>query len=196
MARDSHYRVKFRRRRKGVTNYYKRKTMILSGKPRLVIRKSLKHVLGQVISSEIIGDKVLVSVHSSELLKYGWLPHSNIPTAYLIGLLLGYKAKQKKIDSVIPDIGLYRPTKGNLLFAALKGAQDAGLSFKLGEKVIPINERIEGKHISEYAKILKKNNPDAFKKQFSQYLKKNIDPTSLPKLFNEVKEKITQSFGG
>ncbi|MEM3964737.1 MAG: 50S ribosomal protein L18, partial [Thermofilaceae archaeon] len=37
MARSGRYKVPFRRRREGVTNYYKRRRLILSGKPRLVV---------------------------------------------------------------------------------------------------------------------------------------------------------------
>ncbi|MEM0126170.1 MAG: 50S ribosomal protein L18, partial [Thermofilum sp.] len=38
MARGSHYRVALKRRREGKTNYYKRRKLILSKKPRLVVR--------------------------------------------------------------------------------------------------------------------------------------------------------------
>lgn len=196
MARDGHYRVRFRRRREGVTNYYKRKIMIQSGKPRLVIRKSLKHVQAQIVEAEPIGDRILVSAHSLELKKLGWYPHSNIPTAYLIGLLIGYKAKEKGITEVIPDIGLYRPTKGNLLFAALKGAKDAGLEFNLGEEKVPDEDRISGVHISNFATMLEKENSALYKRQFSLYLSAGINPKELSKLFEQVKAKIEQSFGG
>ena len=59
----------------------------------------------------------------------GWEPRCNIPTAYLTGLLL---AKKWKGEATL-DIGLYKPVKGSVVFAAAKGAQDGGL--KLGANI-------------------------------------------------------------
>ncbi|MEM4452579.1 MAG: 50S ribosomal protein L18, partial [Thermosphaera sp.] len=39
MARGARYKVPRRRRREGKTNYYKRYVMILSKRPRFVVRK-------------------------------------------------------------------------------------------------------------------------------------------------------------
>ena len=70
MARGSRYKVPFRRRREGKTHYYRRKKMILSGIPRLVIRKTNKHMIVQIADAKQKGDKILVQANSKELEKY------------------------------------------------------------------------------------------------------------------------------
>ena len=89
------YTVKYRRKREGKTNYKKRLGYLKSENPRLVIRKSLNNVNVQIIAFQSKGDKILASGHSKELQKYGWKNiRSNLPTAYLTGLLAGKKASE------------------------------------------------------------------------------------------------------
>jgi LSU ribosomal protein L18P len=93
MARTGRYKVKFRRRREGKTNYYKRREMIKSGLPRLVIRKTNNYIIAQVVTAKVTGDVVIVSATSKELVRLGWKGGTkNTPAAYLVGLLIGYKA--------------------------------------------------------------------------------------------------------
>ena len=122
MARSSIYRVPLRRRREGKTDYRARKALILSEKPRLIARCSLKNVTVQLAVAKPNGDEVLASAHSRELTRnYGWkAPTGNVPAAYLTGLLCGLKAKAKGVEEAILDIGLAAPTKGARVFAALK----------------------------------------------------------------------------
>jgi len=128
MARTGRYKVKFRRRREGKTNYYKRREMIKSGLPRLVIRKTNNYIIAQVVTAKVTGDAVIVSATSKELVRLGWKGGTkNTPAAYLVGLLIGYKALLKGVKRAIPDIGLHRPIKGARVFAVIKGAVDAGL---------------------------------------------------------------------
>jgi large subunit ribosomal protein L18 len=88
MARGSSYRVPLRRRREGKTDYQARKALVLSGKPRLVTRSTVKNVVAQIVVAKPRGDEVLVAAHSRELKKYGWkAPTANVPAAYLTGLL-------------------------------------------------------------------------------------------------------------
>jgi len=65
----------------------------------------------------------------------------------------------------------------------------------MGEGVAPTEDRIRGEHIATYAKLLKEKNPEEFKARFSKYLEKGLDPEELPKHFEEVKNKILESFG-
>lgn len=196
MAKGPRYRVPFRRRREGKTDYYLRRKLVISGLPRLVARKTLKHTVTQIIIARPEGDKTLISAHSKELIqKYGWLGGTgNIPAAYLTGLLIGYKALKANIEKAILDIGLHRPTKGNRVFAVLKGAVDAGLEIPHSEEILPDEYRIKGEHIAKYAELLEKTDPERYQRQFSQYLKKGLDPKTLPKHFEEVKNKIISSF--
>ncbi|MGQ4833170.1 MAG: 50S ribosomal protein L18 [Candidatus Asgardarchaeia archaeon] len=197
MAKGPRYRVPFRRRREGKTNYYRRKKLLLSGKSRLIIRKTLTRLIAQIAEAHIEGDKILVSVDSTKLKDFGWKGNpSNLPSAYLLGLLIAKMAVSKGIKEVVPDIGLHSITKGAKIFAFLKGAKDGGLEFNLGEEILPDESRIRGEHIAKYAEMLEKENPDRFKIQFSQYLKNDFDPKSLPEHFDEVKQRILEEFGG
>ncbi len=195
MAKGSRYNVPYRRRREGKTDYHKRKALILSKKPRLVVRGTLKNIIVQVIAAKPGGDEVLVSAHSIEILKnYGWkAPRGNIPAAYLTGLLCGLKAKAKGIKEAVLDIGLRSPTKGARIFAALKGVLDAGLSVPYGEEKLPDANRIQGIHIAQYAKMLSANT-EKYMATFSKYLENKVSPDSLPKHFAEVKKAVIADF--
>ena len=97
------------------------------------------------------GDKILVTAISNELIKnYKWkYSTATIPAAYLTGLLAGKKANDKGIKECILDIGRYRPTTGNKLFAALKGVMDAGVDCPHDGTKIPSEDRILGKHLNK-----------------------------------------------
>ena len=144
------YKVPFRRRREFKTNYRYRLRLLKSKEPRAVVRKSLKHTIVQFVKLDTAGDKVIASASSIELKKLGWnQPTSNLPAAYLTGLLAGKRAMEHKIDSAVLDIGLHTPVKGSKLFASLRGILDAGVAIPHGEEIIPNEDRIAGKHISD-----------------------------------------------
>ena len=146
--------IPFRRKREGKTNYKKRIAYLSSGLPRLVIRRSLKNIVAQIIIYEQKGDKVVASSNSIEIKKLGWkFGGSNTSASYLVGFLVGKKAVEKKVHEAILDLGLYQPMAGSKLYAALKGAVDAGLKVPHDESILPKQERIEGKHVSDYKKI-------------------------------------------
>ena len=190
MARGKTYIVPHRRRREKKTDYRARLEMIKSGEARFVVRKSLNNIICQIIKFDEKGDRVLVHTDSKELKKYGWKVNSgNIPAAYLTGLLCGLRAKKKKIKSAVFDMGLYRSTPMSRLYAALKGAVDAGMSIPHSDDVLPDDERVAGGHIASYASRLKKDNASAYKKRFSLYIKAGVGPEEITKLFGSVKEK-------
>lgn len=196
MARSGRYKVKFRRRREGKTNYYKRRIMVISGKPRLVVRFSNRYITAQVIVPAPQGDFTVVSASSRELVKkFGWLGGSgNTPAAYLVGLLVGYRALSKGIKYAILDAGLHRVTKGGRLFAVVKGAVDAGLEVPHDEDMVPSEDRLTGKHIAQYSLSLKQSNPELYKVRFSMYLAKGLEPENISKHFEEVKSKIIKMY--
>jgi large subunit ribosomal protein L18 len=143
------YKMPFKRRRLEKTDYQKRLKLLSSGKSRLVVRKSLNYITAQIVGFDKKGDKSLAGITSKELKKIGWkFACDNLPAAYLTGLLIGKKAMKKKINEVILDAGLYPSTKGNRIYAAAKGAIDAGLKLPIGEEILPSEDRIKGKHIS------------------------------------------------
>jgi large subunit ribosomal protein L18 len=194
MAKDSRYCVQLRRRREGKTDYKARKALVISGKPRLVVRNTLKNVIAQIIVAKPHGDEVLVSAHSRELKKYEWKAHAgNLSSAYLTGLLCGLKAKAQGVKEVILDIGLHSPSKGARVFAMLKGVLDAGVHVPHSEEKLPDEKRIEGEHIAQYAESLA-SNPEEYQSKFSKYLEQKLPPESLPKHFAKVKTEILAAF--
>ncbi|MEM1569197.1 MAG: 50S ribosomal protein L18 [Candidatus Bathyarchaeia archaeon] len=180
------------------TDYRRRKRLLLSGLPRFVVRRTSKNIIVQVVEARLEGDHVLASAHSKEVTRdFGWLGHgNNSPVAYLTGLLAGLKCKKIGIRRAVLDAGIFKPTKGGRIAAALKGALDAGLDIPHGEEILPGYDRISGKHIAEYASKLKSENPELYKRVFSSYLKKGLDAESIEMHFNEVKNKILKTYGG
>lgn len=181
--------VKYRRKRLGKTNYYKRLKLLSSHIPRIVVRKSLNEIQLQLIEYKPEGDKVIISANSKELNKLGWnYPHSNLPASYLTGLLFGTKVKGK-VEKAIVDIGFNASIKGSKIYAAVKGVMDAGVNIDCSKEILPTEERIKGSHIAEYAKKLKQNENE-YKKQFSKCIKNNAEPEDITKKFEEIKKKI------
>jgi large subunit ribosomal protein L18 len=196
MARNANYRVQLRRRREGKTDYQARKGMVISGKPRLVARGSLKNATVQIIQAKPKGDIVLVSANSKELSKqFGWkVPTGNIPSAYLTGLLCGLKAKKKNVKEAILDAGLVSPTKGARIFAMLSGVVDAGIEVPHSEEKV-VKERIKGEQIVKYAKKLGVGSEE-YNQKFAAYLKAGVAPEKLPEYFTKVKTDIIATFKG
>lgn len=190
MKKSKTYTLQFRRKKEGKTNYRKRLKMLKSNKLRLVVRKSLNNISAQIVEYHPKGDKIIKYAHSTELKKFGWKQNrGNLPSAYLVGLLIGKKAKENGIKEAIADIGLNKTVKGSRIYTLLKGALDGGLNIPCSPDILPKNERIRGMHISNYASLLMKDE-EAYKKRFSRYIKDNIDPKEFDKYFDEVKKKI------
>jgi large subunit ribosomal protein L18 len=194
MARSSRYRVPLRRRREGKTDYQARKALVLSGKPRLVTRSTLKNFTAQIVIAKPYGDEVLAAAHSRELKKkYGWkAPTGNVPAAYLTGFICGLKAKSKGVREAILDVGLISPTKGSRLFAALGGVLDAGVTVPHEEEKI-VKERAKGEHVAAYGKSLGAGS-EAYSARFSKYLGQKLSPEKLPAHFAKVKTDVAGSF--
>lgn len=137
-----------KRKRLGKTDYHLRYRLLSSGKPRLVVRKTLRYVTVQFVVYSPEGDRVAAAAHSRELKNYGLQKiERNTLTAYLVGYLTGKRAREKGLKEAVLDIGLYRKTAGSILFAALRGAIDAGITIPHSPKALPPEERIKGKHL-------------------------------------------------
>ncbi len=193
MARGPKYRVPFRRRKEGKTNYHRRLKLIISRRKRLVIRCSNKHTTVQVVDVLVQGDKILAQSHSSQLEKnFAWLHNpGNMPSAYLTGYLCGLKTKKSKIQDIILDIGII--VHNERIKAAFKGFLDAGIEVPHDEKWFPesLDERVNGSHIENYAKLLKEK-PAQFKKKFSKVLVKKGDPLKIGIDFEKTKKNMVE----
>jgi large subunit ribosomal protein L5e len=90
------YQVKNRRRREGKTDYYARRRLIQqdknkydSKKYRLVVRRTNKRIITQIIYATIQGDRVLAQADSFELKRFGVEAGlTNYASAYATGLLV------------------------------------------------------------------------------------------------------------
>jgi large subunit ribosomal protein L18 len=154
LATGPRYKVPFRRRREGRTNYHVRYKLILSKKPRAVVRKSNDNMTIQLVVAEQEGDRTLLTVTSRELSKYGYTHHTgNLPAAYLTGLLFGKKMQALGYTEAISDIGLHASTKGGRIYSAIKGIVDSGATVPHSSEIFPEDERIRGEHIKEYTGV-------------------------------------------
>lgn len=149
---DARYRLNFKRRRNGKTNYKKRYDFLLSKEPRIAIRITNKQIIIQTIKYKLEGDETIAQATSKELTSFGWTQsQKNIPSAYLTGLLSAKRAVDKKIKSAIIDLGLHTAHKKGRIFAAVKGIIDSGIKISHDEKMLPGEERITGTHLKKDA---------------------------------------------
>ena len=192
MAKGPKYRVAFRRRREGKTNFSRRLKLIKSRRNRLVIRCTLKHISVQVSESQIKGDKTLVYAYSKQLIKeFGWLQStSNLPAAYLTGYLAGLRAKKINIEDAILDVGIL--VHNERVKAAFLGFLEAGIEVPHDSEWFSeaLKERINGSHIQNYAQTLQKEDKDKYRKLFAAVLKNKGDPTKITDDFNKTKQSI------
>ncbi|ELW63084.1 60S ribosomal protein L5 [Tupaia chinensis] len=97
------------------------------------------------------------------------------------------------------DAGLARTTTGNQVFGALKGAVDGGLSIPHSTKRFPGYDseskefsaevhwkHIMGQNIADFMHYQMEEDEDAYKKQFSQYIKNNITPDMMEEMYKKA----------
>lgn len=101
------------------------------------------------------------------------------------------------------DVGLQRTSTGARVFAAMKGAVDGGLNIPHSVKRFPgydaeskefdaelHRKHIFGNHVAEYMRALSNDDDEAYKKQFSRYIKNGINADNIEKLYKAAHEKI------
>lgn len=148
-----------RRRQEGKTDYKARMELIKSGKPRLVIRKTNRYIIAQIVRSEGAQDFVVTTMSSKDLISKGWPEDKsgslkNRAASYLIGYLVGKLALSKKVDEAILDFGMHRNIQKSRIYTVLKGVVDAGVKVPHDKKVLPTDEFV---HVSpEFKKIIDK----------------------------------------
>ena len=192
MSKSKTYTVQFKRKRNQKTNYKKRLKYLKSEKTRIFVRSSTNNILIQAINFNESGDKILASGSAKDLKKLGWNYHSgNLPSAYLTGLYFGIKNKEIIKEGII-DLGLKSITRGDRISATIKGLVDSKLSIPHSDKLLPTEEKINGTTIANYAKSLSENKED-YNKQFSKYLKNNLNPENITKDFEKIKELIIKN---
>ncbi|KAL7303554.1 hypothetical protein TKK_0003714 [Trichogramma kaykai] len=101
------------------------------------------------------------------------------------------------------DTGLMRTSTGARVFGAMKGAVDGGLNIPHSLKRFPgydnesksLNadvhrQHIFGQHVANYMKLLEEEDPEAFQRQFSQYIKNGIAADSIETMYKKAHEAI------
>ena len=107
--------------------------------------------------------------------------------------------EERKPFRCVLDVGIASTTTGARVFGALKGAADGGLDIPHNEKRFPgynrdekkykpetHRERIFGNHIGSYMEEVREEDPDAYAKHFSQYIKHEVEPDGMEDLFKSV----------
>ncbi len=181
--------IKFRRRRESVTDYKKRLGLVKGGSDRVVVRKTNRRIIGQIVRYGPGGDRVLVYADSSELSAAKWPGRANRPTAYLTGILLARKAAKAgsaKGEHIL-DIGIASPVGGSIPFVFAKGCIDGGLKIN---GTFSIDEKSYNMSDSKYIEQMKSKDSARYQKLFSSYIKEGFVPEGLGKTFADVKDKI------
>jgi large subunit ribosomal protein L18 len=151
MSTGPRFRVHFRRRREGKTDYRVRLRLLKSGTDRAVVRFSGRRVRVSIVRYDPVGDRVVAVAESAELGRLGF-PSSSLastPAAYLTAYLAGLRSKSAGSESVVLDTGIRRPSEGGRLSAALKGLLDSGVEVPHGEGVFPSVDRLNGSHLAK-----------------------------------------------
>ncbi|KAL8744187.1 MAG: hypothetical protein Q9190_003534 [Brigantiaea leucoxantha] len=109
----SRFQTKYKRRRNGKTDYYARRRLITQAKNkynapkhRLVVRFTNRDIICQIVTSEIVGDRVVVAAYAHELKRYG-IEHglTNWAAAYCVGLLIARRMLVKLgLDEHFPGV--------------------------------------------------------------------------------------------
>jgi len=97
------------------------------------------------------------------------------------------------------DVGLARTTTGARVFGAMKGAADGGLDIPHSTKRFPgydaesdqLNAEVHrnhifGQHVAEYMRQLEEESEDAYKRQFSQFIKNGITADTIEDMYTQA----------
>jgi len=101
------------------------------------------------------------------------------------------------------DIGLARTSTGARIFGAMKGAVDGGIDIPHSQKRFPgydkeasefsadVHRRhIFGQHVADYMNTLSEEDEEAYKKQFSKFIKLGLTGDSLEGMYKKAHEAI------
>lgn len=183
------YARTIKRIRQDKTNYRKRASLLIGRRTFITIKITNQNIVAQILKPALSGDIVITSVHSRELLKHGWKGSMNsMPACYLTGMLLGKKSLAKGSENAILYTGKGPFT--SRVAACLKGIIAAGVAVPSSEEALPSDNRINGEHIAEYAKIIKRNE-EIYNKRFSLLLKNGLRPEEYPSHFEKIKMKLS-----
>merc|ERR1712061_427096 len=208
------FQVKFRRRREGKTDYYARKRLVVQDKNkyntpkyRMIVRSSNKDITCQIAYARLEGDRIVAAAYCTGLL----LARRVLKQMNLDGVYQG----QTEVDGehfmiedtddgpgafrACLDVGLARTTTGAKVFGAMKGAADGGIEIPHSEKRFPGYDKeasefnaevhrnhIFGKHVADYMESLMADDEDAYKRQFSRFIKNGITADGMEDMYKKA----------
>jgi len=104
------------------------------------------------------------------------------------------------------DVGLARTNTGARVFGVMKGVVDGGIDVPHSEKRFPgfddeskeldasvLRKHIMGGHVSDYMKSLLSSDEEAYKRQFSLYIKHGITADEMEDLYKTAHSKIREN---
>jgi len=104
------------------------------------------------------------------------------------------------------DVGLARTTTGAKVFGAMKGAADGGLDIPHSEKRFPGYDKessefnadvhrahIFGQHVADYMRNLMEEDEEAYKRQFSRFIKSGVSPDSVEDMYKKAHAAIRKN---
>jgi len=101
------------------------------------------------------------------------------------------------------DVGLARTSTGARIFGAMKGAVDGGINIPHSNKRFPgydaeskdfnadvHRQHILGLHVAQYMRSLLEDDQEAYKRQFSKYIKEGISADNIETLYKTAHQNI------
>lgn len=101
------------------------------------------------------------------------------------------------------DVGLARTSTGARVFGVMKGACDGGIDIPHSTKRFPgydseskefspevHRNHIFGQHVAQYMRSLQDEDEDAYKRQFSRYIKEGITADTIESVYKKAHEAI------
>jgi len=103
------------------------------------------------------------------------------------------------------DVGLVRTSTGARVFGAMKGAADGGIDIPHKTKRFPGYDKesgefsaethrnhIFGQHVAEYMRQLQENDEEAYRKQFSRFIKEGLTADSIEGMYTKAHAAIRE----
>ncbi|GAB1289952.1 60S ribosomal protein L5 [Apodemus speciosus] len=196
------YQVRFRRRREGKTDYYARKRLVIQDKNkyntpkyRMIVRVTNRDIICQIAYARIEGDMIVCAAYAHELPKYGVkVGLTNYAAAYCTGLLLARRLLNRfGMDKIYE--GQVEVTGGEYNVESIDVTKRfPGYDSESKEFSAEVHRKhIMGQNVADYMRYLMEEDEDAYKKQFSQYIKNNVTPDMMEEMYKKAHAAIREN---
>ncbi|KAB0375516.1 hypothetical protein FD755_012159 [Muntiacus reevesi] len=206
------YQVKFRKRREDKNKYN-------TPKYRMIVHVTNRDIICQIAYGCIEGDMIVGLTNYAAAYCTGLLLARRLLNRFGMDKIYEGQVKvtgdEYNVESIdgqpgaftcYLDVGLARTTTGNKVFGALKGAVNGGLSIPHSTKRFPgydseskefsaevHRKHIMGQNIADYMRYLIEEDEDAYKKQFSQYIRNNVTPDMMEEMYKKAHAAIREN---